>query len=231
MTDDGAIVALDHVRRDYDDGRVTALAGVSLSIGRGETVSVIGRSGSGKSTLVHIAAGLDRPTAGEVRFEGRPVAGRQAWTRLRAHRIGIVFQAFFLLPSLTALGNVMAPMLGVERDRQRRRDRAADLLDRVGLASRATHRPAELSGGERQRVAIARALANRPSLLLADEPTGNLDSASAEAVLGLMFDTAAEAGAALVIVSHDPVVAARASRQVELLDGRIVADTGAPVAA
>jgi putative ABC transport system ATP-binding protein len=166
-----------------------------------------------------------------VRFEGRPVAGRRAWTRLRATRIGIVFQAFFLLPSLTALGNVMAPMLGVEPDRQRRRDRAADLLDRVGLGDRATHRPSELSGGERQRVAIARALANRPSLLLADEPTGNLDSASAEAVLTLMFDAAAEAGAALVIVSHDPVVAARASRQVELLDGRIVADSGAAVAA
>jgi putative ABC transport system ATP-binding protein len=231
MSGAAALVAFDDVHRDYDDGRVSALAGVSLSIAPGETVAIVGRSGSGKSTLVHLAAGLDSPSAGRVRFDGRRVAGRRAWTRLRATRIGIVFQAFFLLPSLSALGNVMAPMLGVERDHDRRRRRAADLLDRVGLAHRGGHRPSQLSGGERQRVAIARALANRPSLLLADEPTGNLDSASAEGVLSLMFETAAEAGAALVVVSHDPALAARAGRQLELLDGRVVADSAASGAA
>jgi putative ABC transport system ATP-binding protein len=230
MTAAAPLIAFDDVRRDYDDGRVTALAGVSLSIAAGETVSIIGRSGSGKSTLVHLGAGLDSPTAGQVRFENRPVAGRRAWTRLRAARIGIVFQAFFLLPSLTALGNVMAPMLGVEPDRRRRRDCAAALLERVGLGDRLGHRPSALSGGERQRVAIARALANRPSLVLADEPTGNLDSATAEGVLDLMFETAAETAAALVIVTHDPTVAARAGRQIELLDGRLRSDSGAAVA-
>ena len=224
MTD---LLALREVSRRYDGGRVVALVNVSVSIAPGETVALTGRSGSGKSTLVHLMAGLDVPSSGSVRFRDREISGAPAWARLRAHEIGIVFQAFNLLPTLDALRNIMVPMLGVEPDTERRRSRARELLERVGLAARAGHRPAEMSGGERQRVAIARCLANRPALVLADEPTGNLDSGNARAVTDLLLQVCADNGSALVIATHDPTVADRLTRRIELLDGRVVNDAAA----
>ena len=228
-----SLVALEHVDRIYRDGRLQALADVSLSIAPGEYAVVCGPSGSGKSTLLHIAAGLDWPTRGRVLFEGRevrpaPGLGGGGWTRLRAERIGFVFQAFNLLPRLSALENVEVPMMGVVRGFGRRRARARDLLARVGLSDRAGHRPGELSAGERQRVAIARGLANSPALLLADEPTGNLDSVTAAGILDLLEGVHARDGTTLVVVTHDAAIARRARRTVGLLDGRITADSEAP---
>ena len=219
---------LEHVDRIYRDGRLRALADVSLAIAPGEYAAVTGPSGSGKSTLLHIAAGLDRPTRGRVLFEGREVPSPRRWAWLRAERIGFVFQAFNLLPRLTALENIEVPMMGVVRGFGRRRARARDLLARVGLADRAGHRPGELSAGERQRVAIARGLASGPALLLADEPTGNLDSVTAAGILDLLEEVHARDGTALVVVTHDPAIARRAGRTVGLLDGRITADYEAP---
>jgi predicted ABC-type transport system involved in lysophospholipase L1 biosynthesis ATPase subunit len=200
---------------------VHALDGVSLAVGRGDCVAIMGPSGSGKSTLLHVLCGLDRPTSGRVSFDGRePKPGE--WDRLRAERIGFVFQAFHLLPTLTAAENVEVPMFGTGRSRREREERARELLRRVGLADRATHLPRELSGGECQRVAIARSLANEPDVLLADEPTGNLDSKSSAEILDLLFDIHARDGATLVIVTHEAAIAERAGRIVHLLDGRVV---------
>jgi len=219
-----ALIALRDVSRHYDGGRVVALSGVTMTISPGETVALTGRSGSGKSTLVHLMAGLDAPSSGSVQFRERQISGASAWARIRAREIGIVFQAFNLLPTLDALRNVMVPMLGVERDAERRRGRALELLDRVGLSTRASHRPAEMSGGERQRVAIARCLANRPALVLADEPSGNLDSGNARNVTELLLGVCAEYGASLVIATHDATIVDRAMRRIELLDGCVVGD-------
>jgi putative ABC transport system ATP-binding protein len=226
------LLAFEHVDRIYRDGRLRALADVSLSVAPGEYAAVTGPSGSGKSTLLHLSAGLDYPTGGRLLFDGRaPRAGRE-WARLRAERIGFVFQAFNLLPRLSALENVEVPMMGVVRGFGRRRERARDLLRRVGLSDRAGHRPGELSAGERQRVAIARGLANGPALLLADEPTGNLDTATAAGILDLLEEIHTRDGTTLIIVTHDAATACRADRIVGLLDGRIVSDTrkdgGAP---
>ncbi len=215
------VVATEDVSREYDRGRVVALREVSLAVWPGDLMAVVGPSGSGKSTLLHLLGGLDRPTAGRVRFEGREPRSAGEWARLRARRIGFVFQAFNLLPVLTARENVEVPMLGVVPGARARRRRAERLLAAVGLADRAGHRPVELSGGERQRVAIARALANRPALVLADEPTGNLDSQTAEGIVRLLLDLRAEEGLALVVVTHDRDLAARCNRWVELRDGRI----------
>jgi putative ABC transport system ATP-binding protein len=222
------ILALEDVRREYGDGRVHALNGVSLTIERGECVAIMGPSGSGKSTLLHVLSGLDRPTSGQALFEGRaPSSGE--WVRLRAARMGFVFQAFHLLPTLTAAENVEVPMFGTGRPRRAREERARELLHGVGLADRATHLPRQLSGGECQRVAIARALANDPDVLLADEPTGNLDSASSAEVLDLIFGIHARERTTLLLVTHEPAVADRAGRIVHLLDGRLVPDpSGAP---
>ncbi|HPD14466.1 MAG TPA: ABC transporter ATP-binding protein [Planctomycetota bacterium] len=214
------------VSRWYGDGRVKALDNISLTLARGECLAVVGPSGSGKSTLLHLLCGLDRPTSGRVLFEGRAPASVGEWARLRAARIGFVFQAANLLPTLTAAENVEVPMFGQGRGRRERERRASELLERVGLADRAAHRPAELSGGERQRVALARSLANGPDVLLADEPTGNLDSVSAAAVLDLLLGLHAQHGMTLVIVTHNPEVAARAARVVHLFDGRIATDWG-----
>lgn len=225
------LLALRDVSRQYDGGRIVALSNVTMAIAPGETVALTGRSGSGKSTLVHLMAGLDAPSSGAVRFRGQEIGRPSAWTRIRAREIGIVFQAFNLLPTLDALRNVMVPMLGVERDSDRRRGRARALLERVGLAARADHRPAELSGGERQRVAIARCLANRPALILADEPTGNLDSGNARSVTELLLGVCAEYGAALVIATHDATIVDRTMRRIELLDGRVIGGGMAPASA
>jgi putative ABC transport system ATP-binding protein len=202
---------------------VTALDDVSLRIDAGEYLAVVGPSGCGKSTLLHILGCVDVPTSGAVLFQDRDVASLSdaERSRLRLEAIGFVFQRFFLLPMLTAWENVELPQAeaGVGRDARRRR--TAELLEYVGLTRRAAHRPAELSGGEMQRVAIARALANRPRLLLADEPTGELDHRTGEQIVALL-DQVHEHGTAVVVVTHDPAVAARAHRLLRMRDGRVV---------
>jgi putative ABC transport system ATP-binding protein len=204
---------------------VPALAGVSLSIGRGEYVAVIGPSGSGKSTLMNILGGLDRPTSGTYGFEGEDVGefSDDELADFRRRRIGFVFQSFQLLPRLTALQNVELPMIYAGIGRSERRARATELLQRVGLGSRMGHKPTQLSGGQQQRVAIARSLANRPDLLLADEPTGALDTHTGEEVLKLFAELNAD-GLTLAVVTHDPEVAEMAHRRVSFRDGHIVSD-------
>ena len=204
-------------------GPVSILKGVDLAVGPGERVAVVGPSGSGKSSLIAIAAGLERPSGGTARLFGQDLAtlDEDGRARLRRGRVSLVFQAFHLLPNMTAEENVAAPLeiAGQTGAGQT----AQDWLDRVGLGARRRHYPHQLSGGEQQRVALARALAARPQLLFADEPTGNLDAANAEAVSELMFHLVAEVGAALVMVTHDPALAARVDRRVTMADGRIVA--------
>lgn len=204
------------------------LRGVSLGVTEGESLAISGISGAGKSTLLHVMGGLDRPTAGRVLYRGRDLyaVGDRERSAVRAQKIGFVFQAYHLLPELTVLENVLLPGLsayGAFLRGPRLRERAAMLLGRVGLSARALHRPNELSGGEQQRVAIARALMNGPELLLADEPTGNLDSRTGEDVLHYLFELAREEGLTLVMVTHNEAVAARCGRHVELRDGRPVA--------
>jgi putative ABC transport system ATP-binding protein len=203
---------------------VHALRGVSLAIEPGEYVAIAGPSGSGKSTLLHVLGGIDSPSSGAVTLEGRRLdqLSDRELTRLRLTRIGFVFQRFHLLPVLTAAENVELPMSEAGVGRRERRDRARELLDYVGLAERAGHRATQLSGGEMQRVAIARALANRPALLLADEPTGELDRETGEEILAL-FRRINRDGATLVVVTHDERLAAEAARVIHMQDGRIVA--------
>jgi putative ABC transport system ATP-binding protein len=204
---------------------VPALAGVTLSIERGEYVAVTGPSGSGKSTLMNILGGLDRPTSGDYRFEGEDVAhfSDDQLADFRRRRIGFVFQSFQLLPRLSALQNVELPMIYAGTAPQERRARAAELLDRVGLGARMGHRPTQLSGGQQQRVAIARSLANRPDLLLADEPTGALDTKTSQDVLELFAELNRE-GLTLLTVTHDPEVAEQAHRRITFRDGLVVSD-------
>ena len=208
--------------------RVAALQGVDLGIERGEYVAVTGASGSGKSTLMNILGGLDRPSGGEYLFEGEAVAryDDDQLAGFRNQRIGFIFQSFQLLPRLSALQNVELPMIYGGVPPAERKARAAELLDRIGLGGRMGHRPSQLSGGQQQRVAIARALANQPDLLLADEPTGALDSATGQEVLAL-FETLNEEGLTLMMVTHDREVAARARRRITFRDGMVVADEGA----
>ncbi|TPI60468.1 MULTISPECIES: ABC transporter ATP-binding protein [unclassified Mesorhizobium] len=220
-----ALVELSNVGRDFDGGRIVAVEDVSLAIGTNETVAIVGRSGSGKSTILNLICGLDRPTRGEVRFEGRAVNGRAAWAAVRASRIGIVFQNFSLLQSLSARENIEVALLGNLGGARQRSVRALELLAHFGLADRATLRPAELSGGERQRLAIARALGNRPKLLLADEPTGSLDVQTGQSVMGIIGDAHREFGTAVIVVTHDEDVAALCGRRVEISDGRIRSDS------
>ncbi|MDB5429746.1 MAG: transporter [Caulobacter sp.] len=203
-------------------GPVEILRGVDLSVAPGERVAVVGASGSGKSSLIAVAAGLERPTSGQVALFGQDVGSlnEDGRAKLRRGRVSLVFQSFHLLPNMTAEENVATP-LEIAREKNATAT-AREWLDRVGLTPRLRHYPHQLSGGEQQRVALARALAARPHLLFADEPTGNLDAANAAAVAGLMFDLVAETGAALVLVTHDASLAARADRQVHMADGRIV---------
>ncbi|OQA24476.1 MAG: Lipoprotein-releasing system ATP-binding protein LolD [Verrucomicrobia bacterium ADurb.Bin345] len=224
--DDGWIIEADGVHRTYsiETSPVEVLKGVTLRIRRGELVAIMGASGAGKSTLLHILGGLDHPTAGRVRFDGRDLYGMPESGRadIRALRIGFVFQAYHLLPELDVLDNVVLPSMsrfGLWRQGASNRRRALELLDRVGLAGRARHRPAELSGGEQQRVALARALMNGPEVLLADEPTGNLDTATGEQVLHYLFDLTKERGHTVVLVTHNDAVAARCARRLQLVDG------------
>ena len=203
-------------------GPVEILRGVDLSVAPGERVAVVGASGSGKSSLIAVAAGLEQPTSGKVALFGQDVGSlnEDGRAKLRRGRVSLVFQSFHLLPNMTAEENVATP-LEIAREKNATAT-AREWLDRVGLTPRLRHYPHQLSGGEQQRVALARALAARPKLLFADEPTGNLDAANAAAVAGLMFDLVAGTGAALVLVTHDGALAARADRQVHMADGRIV---------
>ena len=220
------MVRLDGAWRVFSRRQVVALRDVEFSIRRGDYIAITGPSGSGKSTLLHLAGGLDRPTKGRVFFDGSELKAPADRAALRARRVGFVFQSFHLLGGLTAAENVEIPMFGVLRSERERQRRVAWLLDRVGLAHRGLHRVSELSGGECQRVAIARALANSPDLMLADEPTGNLDSESANEILALLDDLHRREGITLVLVTHDTGVSRRAKRIVGLFDGRIVSDTG-----
>jgi putative ABC transport system ATP-binding protein len=205
---------------------VRALDGVTLDIGGGQMVAIMGPSGSGKSTLLHLLGALDTPTSGEILLAGEPYGELDdgGLTRLRRDRIGFVFQFFNLLPALSAEENVLLPGLIAGRRDDGTRERARSLLERVGLAARREHRPAELSGGEQQRVSIARALLTRPQIVLADEPTGNLDSRSSREVLELLRELNAVDGQTLVIVTHDPAAAAIAGRVVFLRDGRVAGE-------
>ena len=217
------VVAARDLTREYRTGRsrVRALRGVSISVAKGDFLAVTGPSGSGKSTLLHLLGGVDTPTSGEVVFLGRSLAQMSVEARaaLRLEHVGLVFQRFHLLPMLTALENVELPLAAARVSRKIRRERAAAVLERVGLADRLHHRPGELSGGQCQRVAIARALANEPVLVLADEPTGELDRATSRQVLALFQSLNAD-GTTLVVASHDLELAAGARRTIEVVDGR-----------
>jgi putative ABC transport system ATP-binding protein len=210
-------------------GVVRALDGVSMEIHEGEVVALVGSSGSGKSTLLNLLGGLDHPTSGELLFRGKNLSKMQG-PELAAYRrrdVGMVFQSFNLIPHRPALDNVILPMIFEGTSKDVRRARAAELLDSVGLAKRASHRPAELSGGEQQRVAIARALANSPPMILADEPTGNLDSTTAAEILQLLLRLNRDQGKTLVLITHDEHVASVAGRRIRLKDGRIVTEGSA----
>ena len=230
MTDEAsaALLSCRDLRKTYgkDAGLVRAVDGVDLDVAAGETVAIMGPSGCGKSTLLHLLGGLDRPSGGEVRLAGRRVdqMSERALARLRQDCVGFVFQAFHLMDELTAAENVELPALLAGRPARTARRRASELIERVGLADRARFLPAALSGGQRQRVAIARALANEPVVVLADEPTGNQDSAATLEVLRL-FDSLHAAGQTLVIVTHDSRIAATADRMITMRDGMFIDET------
>lgn len=224
LPDRETLLRAERLTKLYPDGEVRALDGVDLTIERGEFVAIVGPSGSGKSTLLQLLGLLDEPSDGEVYFEGQPVSRLANTDRLRAERIGFVFQSFHLLPMLTALENVQVPMFESTLPHAARGEKARELLAAVGMQHRAGHLPLRLSVGERQRVAIARSLANDPALLLADEPTGNLDTRTGEEILELFFRLHEQANLTVVLITHDPRVAARAARVVHLRDGKIEAD-------
>jgi putative ABC transport system ATP-binding protein len=210
--------------KDFDDGQVHALRGANLQIAEGEFVAIVGPSGSGKTTLLQLLGALDRPTAGTLLYRGKSLLDLADPADYRAHQIGFVFQAFHLLPTFTASENVQIPMFEDHQSRATRKNRALELLKAVGLEHRANHFPFKLSGGERQRVAIARSLANSPSVLLADEPTGNLDSENAHVILDLIEKLQSERHMTLVLITHDMSVARCASRAIQMKDGHVVFD-------
>ncbi len=218
------VLKVDCISRVYDDGAVNALKDVSLEIRRGEYVAIMGPSGSGKSTLLNMLGALDRPSSGEIYFEGEPLSKLADLDRFRSQKLGFVFQSFYLLPTLTAIENVQIPMFETARSARERVERARELLESVGMAHRLNHMPGKLSVGERQRVAVARSLANDPAILLADEPTGNLDSKSGSDVLALFDKLHRERGMTLVVITHSAEVARRAERIIAIRDGRIVDD-------
>ena len=212
------------LKKEYDDGQVKALRGVDFRIDQGEFVAVVGQSGSGKSTLLQMLGALDHPSAGSLRYRGEPLAERADLAAYRAHEVGFIFQAFHLLPTFTALENVQIPMFETHRSASERKHQAIELLTSVGLENRLHHFPSKLSGGERQRVAIARSLANGAAVLLADEPTGNLDSENADLILDLIVRLRREQNFTLVLVTHDMGIARKAGRVISMKDGRIVSD-------
>lgn len=229
----GTIIGCKNLKKTYSKGstKIPVLQGVDLEIRRGEFVAIIGQSGSGKSTLLHLLATLDYPDAGEVWFDGRRIdnlSGKQK-DAIRNAQIGMIFQFYHLLPELSALENALAPMMISHsvwqywKNRKTLAERASSLLQQVGLTHRLTHRPREMSGGEMQRVAIARALISTPQILMADEPTGNLDRSTGEEVLGILRNLNRSLGLTIVMVTHDPAIAAQASRTVRLSEGKLVA--------
>lgn len=212
------------LKKEFDDGRVQALCGVDFRIRQGEFVAITGPSGCGKTTLLQMLGTLDFPSAGILHYRGKSLPDLSDHSAYRAREIGFIFQAFHLLPTFTALENVQIPMFETDTSVSQRRERAAELLTSVGLAHRLDHFPAKLSGGERQRVAIARSLANGPSVLLADEPTGNLDSENTKHIMELIIRLRHEQNMTLVLVTHDLSIARMASRTIQMKDGRIMAD-------
>lgn len=216
------------LKKQFDNGKVVALRGLDLEIRQGEFVAIVGQSGCGKSTLLQMLGSLDKPTSGILNYRGISLPDLADPAAYRAHEIGFVFQAFHLLPTFTVLENVQIPMFEGKLSRTARKQRAAELLESVGLGHRLNHYPSELSGGERQRVAIARGLANQPSVVLADEPTGNLDSESALQIIDLLLELHGKLGVTLVLVTHDLSVAERATRTIRMKDGRVISDQAAP---
>ena len=229
------ILNVQHVGKTYQSGgrTLTVLENINFSVKGGTTMSIIGPSGSGKTTLLGLCAGLDRATTGSIELNGIRLddLNENERARVRNEHVGFIFQNFQLLPTLTALENVMVPM--ELRGEKGVKSRALELLDKVGLANRGHHYPAQLSGGEQQRVSLARAFSNKPGILFADEPTGNLDAETSEKIVTLLFDLNREAGTTLVVVTHDADLAARTGRILRLKGGRVVSDeqTGVPVAA
>jgi putative ABC transport system ATP-binding protein len=223
-----AIIRMDEIRKVYDTGKVKveALKGIDLTVSSGEFVAIVGPSGSGKSTLMNLIGCLDTPSSGVYKLAGESVAGftRDQLADIRNRRVGFVFQNFNLLPHITAYENVEIPLLFGGVAPRKRKERIEELLARVGLGDRMEHKPTELSGGQMQRVAVARALAMNPDILLADEPTGNLDTSSGTDVMSL-FDELSRQGRTLVVITHDMALARRANRIVEIRDGRVVSDT------
>jgi ABC-type lipoprotein export system ATPase subunit len=226
--DDRTLFEAVGLAKEYDDGRVPALRGVDFRINRGEFVSIVGPSGCGKTTLLNMLGLLDTPTAGELRYAGAALSQVASPAAYRAREVGFIFQSFHLLPTFTIEENVQIPMFGLPWKRSERKARAVELLEAVGLSHRLGHLPVKLSGGERQRAAIARSLANRPAILLADEPTGNLDSKNAAHIMELLKLLQQEHDATLVLVTHDHEVARHASRLIRMKDGQILSDGATP---
>jgi len=215
------LITLEHVSREFDGGRIVALRDIVLAIDNGQSVSVVGASGSGKTTLIMLMCGIMAPSTGLIRWNGKPVTTATEWTNLRRSQIGIVFQDFNLFPTLSANENGEIATFGTGIDTRERKRRAEAALDAVGLIARSNHLPHALSGGERQRVAIARSIVNRPTLILADEPTGNLDSVNGEAIMNLLFDLHRKQGVTLVLVTHDVRLASLCERQIRMKDGQM----------
>jgi ABC-type lipoprotein export system ATPase subunit len=215
------VIEVRALRKSYDDGRIEALRGVDLSIAAGEFLAISGPSGSGKSTLLQLIGGLDSPTSGQVLFEDKLLGASINLDTYRSRHVGFIFQGFYLMPTLRAIENVQVPMLAVNGDVKNRAQRAEALLVEMGLGDRLRHYPNELSGGERQRVAIARALANNPAILLADEPTGNLDSVNSARILEVLTGLQQKRGMALIVVTHEKDIATAAPRHIHIRDGRV----------
>lgn len=217
-----SILEVRNLRKSYDEGRIEALRGIDLSVDAGEFLAISGHSGSGKSTLLHLLGGLDTPTSGDVLYRGEALGSSLSLDTYRCHHVGFIFQSFYLLPTLNAVENVQAPMLAKRDDAGNRQERAEALLREVGLESRMRQLPNMLSGGERQRVAIARALANQPSILLADEPTGNLDSTNSAKIMEILTGIQKTRGMTLIVITHEDEIANSAPRHIRIHDGRIV---------
>ena len=212
-----------NLRMNYDEGRVEALRGIDLSIAVGEYLAITGPSGSGKSTLLHLLGGLDTPTGGEVLFKNSKLGAEIDLDTYRSQHVGFIFQAFHLMPTLRSIENVQLPMLGSNQRGFNRAHRAHALLKEMGLAHRSEHYPNQLSAGERQRVAIARALANEPEILLADEPTGNLDSVNSTRIMEILTGIQKQRGMTLIVVTHENEIAHAAARQIRIRDGKVEA--------